>query len=140
MEGCNLLLLRRGPTMDLQETDEILGESGYLRTKDCVLSCHAVLFQRSYRSSSCSSSKMQSQQRSKPYSQRVVQHAHPTVRRHCPGSGQYCGLKKMGNIICCTTIEKVEEPPSEDMHMNEKTTTLQGIIREASSLTLFPNT
>ena len=26
----------------------------------------------------------------------------------------------MGNIICCATIEKVEEAPADDTHMNEK--------------------
>jgi hypothetical protein len=46
----------------------------------------------------------------------------------------------MGNIICCAAIEKVEESLSDDTHTNEKTGALHGIIREVSSLTLFPNT
>ena len=126
--------------MDLQETDEILRESGYIRAKDCMLSHHPVLFQRSHREAPRSSSKMQSEKRCQPHIERVILNAHSAVQRHCPGSCQYCGLKKMGNIICCATIEKVEEAPSDDTHMNEKTGTLHGIIREVSSLTLFPNT
>jgi hypothetical protein len=44
----------------------------------------------------------------------------------------------MGNMICCTTIERLEETAEEEPRGNPPT--VQGIIRELSSLTLFPNT
>jgi hypothetical protein len=47
--------------------------------------------------------------------------------------------RTMGNLICCTTIERLEDA-QEVMCENEKPGTLKGVLREMSSLTLFPNT
>ena len=42
-------------------------------------------------------------------------------------------------MFCCTTIERLEEA-QEVVRENEKPGTLKGVLREMSSLTLFPNT
>ena len=42
-------------------------------------------------------------------------------------------------MFCCATIERLEEA-QEVARENKKPGTLQGVLREMSSLTLFPNT
>lgn len=44
----------------------------------------------------------------------------------------------MGNMICCATIERLEETHEDPVR--EKINAVQGIVREISSLTLFPAT
>ena len=46
----------------------------------------------------------------------------------------------MGNMICCATIERLEESCEEEPKPWGKPHTVQGIVRELSSLTLFQNT
>ena len=42
----------------------------------------------------------------------------------------------MGNVICCTTIERLVEAHEEAYH--EPYGSLQGVVRELSTLTIFP--
>jgi hypothetical protein len=45
----------------------------------------------------------------------------------------------MGSMICCTTIERLEET-HEEVRENAPTPTITGILREMSTRTLFPTT
>jgi hypothetical protein len=45
----------------------------------------------------------------------------------------------MGNMICCATIERLEET-HEEVRENAPTTTIESILREMSNHTLFPTT
>jgi hypothetical protein len=46
----------------------------------------------------------------------------------------------MGSIICCSTIERLEESESSSqvLHLDEKVPSLGNVAREASTLTIFP--
>jgi hypothetical protein len=42
----------------------------------------------------------------------------------------------MGNIVCCSTIEKVED--SKDSQHQDESVSLGSLAREVSTLTIFP--
>jgi hypothetical protein len=44
----------------------------------------------------------------------------------------------MGSIICCSTIEKVEDSKDHGSPHQDETTSLSDVVREVSSLTIFP--
>jgi hypothetical protein len=44
----------------------------------------------------------------------------------------------MGSIICCSTIERLEESQSSSQALDESVPSLGNVVREASTLTIFP--
>ena len=47
-------------------------------------------------------------------------------------------LVKMGSIICCSTLEKVEDSKDSGSPGQDENVSISSIVREASSLTIFP--
>jgi hypothetical protein len=44
----------------------------------------------------------------------------------------------MGSIICCATIERVEDSRDRGSPHQDETASLGDVVREVSSLTIFP--
>jgi hypothetical protein len=44
----------------------------------------------------------------------------------------------MGSIICCSTIEKVEDSKEYSLPHQDESASLGDVVREVSSLTIFP--